>query len=112
MKRIAIISLLAVFLTTNYAYATLTTEDIAQGVEKAQRGMLTQAEAEELFIRLISAVDLEEVMAGDLCPIESIVQPHQSTGCIVLLVITTLVTIFYPPLAAVFAALFAFFCGE
>jgi hypothetical protein len=110
MKRIAIISLLAVFLTTNYAYATLTTEDLAQGMEKAQQGELTQEEAEELFVGLISSVDLEEVMAGDLSSMESIIQPNQSTGCIVLLVITTLITIFYPPLAAVFAALFAFFC--
>ena len=110
MKQIAIISLLAVFLTTNYAYATLTTEDLARGVEKAKRGVLTQVEAEELFIGLISSVDLEEIMAGDLSSIESIIQPNQSTGCIVLLVITTLVTIFYPPLAAVFAALFGFFC--
>ena len=110
MKRIAIISLLAVFLITNYAYATLTTADLAQGVEKAQQGELTQEEAEELFIKLISSVNLEEVMSGDLSSIESIVQPNQSTGCIVLIIITTLITIFYAPLAAVFAALFGFFC--
>jgi hypothetical protein len=110
MKRIAIISLLAVFLLTNYAYATLTTEDLAQGMEKAKQGELTQVEAEELFIRLISSVDLEEVMSGDLSSIESIVQPNQSTGCIVLIIITTLITIFYAPLATVFSALFAFFC--
>ena len=110
MKRIAIISLLAVFLTTNYAYAILTTDDLARGVEKAQQGELTQEEAEELLIRLLSSVDLEEVMAGDLGSIESIVQPHQSTGCIVLLIITTLITIFYPPLAAIFAALSGYFC--
>jgi hypothetical protein len=111
MKRIAIIALLAVFLTTNYAYATLTTDDLARGVEKAQQGELTQEEAEELLIRLISSVDLEEVMAGDLGSIESIVQPNQSTECIVLLIITTLVTIFYAPLAPVFAALSAYFCS-
>jgi hypothetical protein len=110
MKRIAIISLLAVFLTTNYAYATITGDELTQGVEKAQRGELTQEEAEVLFVRLISSVDLEEVMAGDLSSMESIIQPAQSTECIVLLIITTLVTIFYPPLAAVFAALSAYFC--
>ena len=110
MKRIAIISLLAVFLTTNYAYATITADELTQGIEKAQRAELTQEEAEELFVRLISSVDLEEVMAGDLSSIASMVQPHQSTGCVVLIIITTLVTIFYPPLAAVFAALLAFFC--
>jgi hypothetical protein len=110
MKRIVIISLLAVFLTTNYAHATLTTEDLAQGVEKAQQGELTREEAEELFIRLISAVDIEGVLAGDLSSMESIVQPDQSTGCIVLLIITTLITIFYVPLAPVFAALSAYFC--
>ena len=110
MKRIAIISLLAVFLTTNYAYATVTTEELSQGVEKAQQGELTQEEAEELFISLMSSVDLEEVMAGNLSSIEFIVQPHQSTGCIVLLIITTLITIFYTPLAAIFAALSAYFC--
>jgi hypothetical protein len=32
MKRIAIISLLAVFLTTNYAYATLTAEEVSQAM--------------------------------------------------------------------------------
>jgi hypothetical protein len=110
MKRIAIIGLLAVFLTTNYTYAILTTEDLAQGVEKAQQGELTQEEAEELFIKLISSVNLEEVMSGDLSSIESIVQPNQSTGCIVLIIITTLITIFYTPLAPVFAALLGFFC--
>ena len=110
MKRIAIISLLAVFLITNNVYATLTTEDLAQGVEKAQKGELTQEEAEELFIKLISSVDLEEVMSGDLSSIESIVQPNQSTGCIVLIIITTLITIFYAPLAAIFAALAGYFC--
>ena len=110
MKRIAIIGLLAVFVTTNYAYATLITKDLAQGVEKAQQGELTQEEAEELFVRLISSVDLEEVMAGDLSSMESIIQPDQSTGCIVLLVITTLITIFYPPLATIIGGLFTFFC--
>jgi len=110
MKRIAIISLLAVFLTTNYAYATITADELTQGVEKAQRGELTQEEAEVLFVRLISSVDLEEVMAGDLSSMESIIQPDQSTGCIVLLVITTLITIFYPPLATIFGGLFALFC--
>lgn len=110
MKRIAIISLLAVFLTTNYAYATITAEELTQGVEKAQQGELTQEEAEELFVRLISSVDLEEVMAGDLSSMESIIQPDQSTGCIVLLVITTLITIFFPPLATIFAALVGYFC--
>jgi hypothetical protein len=110
MKRIAIISLLAVFLTTNYAYAILTTDDLAWGVEKAKQGELTQEEAEELFIGLISSVDLEEVMAGDLSSMASIIQPNQSTECIVLLIITTLITIFYPPLAAIFAALSGYFC--
>ena len=110
MKRIAIITLLAAFLTTNYAYATITADELTWGVEKAQRGELTQEDAEVLFVRLISSVDLEEVMAGDLSSMESIIQPDQSTGCIVLLIITTLVTIFYPPLAAVFAALSAYFC--
>ena len=110
MKRITIISLLAVFLTTNYAFATITADELTWGIEKAQQGELTQEEAEELFVRLISLVDLEEIMAGDLSSMESIIQPDQSTGCIVLLVITTLVTIFYPPLAAVFAALYAYFC--
>ena len=111
MKRIAIISLLAVFLITNYAYATLTSEDLAQGVEKAQQGELTQEEAEELYVALIFSIDWEAVAEGDLSSIESI-QPNLSTGCTVLLVISTLITIFYPPLAAVFAALFAFFCGD
>jgi len=110
MKRIAIITLLAVFLNTNYAYATITADELTQGVEKAQRGELTQEEAEVLFVRLISSVDLEEVMAGDLSSMESIIQPDQSTGCIVLLVITTLITIFYPPLATIFGGLFALFC--
>ena len=111
MKPIAIITLLAVFLTTNYAYAALTTDDLARGVEKAQQGELTQDEAEELFIRLISSVDLEGVLMGDLSSMEFIIQPNQSTECIVLLIITTLITIFYTPLAPVFAALSAYFCS-
>ena len=109
MKRIAIFSLLALFLTTNYAYAALITGDVGKKIEQAQYGELTQEEAEELFIQLISTVDLGEVLAGDMSSLAS-VQPYLSTGCIVLLIITTLVTIFYPPLAPVFGALFAFFC--
>ena len=110
MKRIAIISLLAVFLTTNYAYAILTTNDLARGVEKAEQGKLTQEEAEVLLIRVISSVDLEGVLKGDLSSMESIIQPNQSTECIVLFIITTLITIFYPPLAPIFAALSGYFC--
>ena len=110
MKRSAIISLLAVFLTTNYAYATLTSDELADAMEKAQNQSLTQDEAEDFFIGLISSVDLEGVLKGDLSSMESIIQPNQSTECIVLLIITTLITIFYPPLAAIFAALSGYFC--
>ena len=111
MKRIAVVTLLGIFLTTNYAYATITADELILGVEKAQQGDLTQEEAEKLFVRLICSVDLEEVMAGDLSSMESIIiQPDQSTGCIVLLVIATLLTIFYPPLAPLFTGLFTFVC--
>jgi uncharacterized protein YggL (DUF469 family) len=49
MKRIAIISLLAVFLTTNYVYATLTTEEVAQKIEQSQYQKLAQQAFEELL---------------------------------------------------------------
>ena len=110
MKRIAIISLLAVFLTTNYAYATLTAEKVSQAMERAQYGELIQDEAEELYVSILSSVDWEAVSMGDVSSIESIIQPQLSTGCIVLLIITTLLTIFFPPLASTFAALYERFC--
>ena len=59
MKRIAIISLLAVFLITNYAYATFPLEELAQTIEKGQHEELTQEEVDELFIAMIASVDWE-----------------------------------------------------
>jgi len=63
MKRIAIISLLAVFLTTNYAYATFNTEKLAQTIERAQYEELTQEEAEEFLIAAINAIN-PEILEG------------------------------------------------
>jgi len=59
MKRIAIISALAVFLFTNYAYATLDTEKLAQTIERAQYGELTQEDAEEFLIAIINTINPE-----------------------------------------------------
>ena len=63
MKRIAIISMLAIFLTTNYAYATFNTEKLAQTIERAQYEELTQEEAEEFLIAAINAIN-PEILEG------------------------------------------------
>ena len=60
MKRIAVISLLAVFLTTNYAYATMPIEKLQQTLEKAQTQELTQEELEELYNEVTASIDLAD----------------------------------------------------
>ena len=90
MKRIFIISLLALFLTTSYAYATLSAAEMAQTLEKAQHQELTQDEIEELIFAIIALVDLEEIMAGDYSSIESIIQPNQSIACVLLYLVALL----------------------
>jgi hypothetical protein len=50
MKRIVIINVLAVFLITNYAYATFPIEKVYQKIAKAQIQKLTQDDIEELYI--------------------------------------------------------------
>ena len=57
MKRSAIISMIAVFLTTNYAYATIPIEELSQKIETLQYQKLTQEEVENLFISIISSID-------------------------------------------------------
>jgi len=60
MKRIAIISLLAVFLTSNYAYAIIPIEELAQKIEKAKYQELTREEVEQLYVDLITSIDSED----------------------------------------------------
>ena len=78
MKRIAIIGLLAVFLTTNYAYATLTAKELTQTMEKAQHGELTQEKAEEFLITIINSIH-PEVLGGietnqeDICLMSGVI---------------------------------------
>ena len=57
MKRIAIISLVVVFLTANYAYATFPLEEFAERIENSQYQEMTQEEIEEIFVALLSAID-------------------------------------------------------
>ena len=85
MKRIAFISLIAVFLTANYAYATFPIEELAQKMEQAQYQELTQEELEELFITFITSVDWENMESFTVDPIylEELQQidPNQSFLC-------------------------------
>ena len=90
MKRIFIISLLALCLTTSYAYATMSADEIAQTLEKAKHQVLTQDEVEELIFAIIALVDLEEIMAGDYSSLESIIQPNQSIACVLLYLVAQL----------------------
>ena len=70
MKRIAIISLLAVFLTTNYAYATITTEEVAQKIEQTQYQKLAQQVFEELLfeymINYMSLIETQQITPDDV----------------------------------------------
>lgn len=56
MKRIAVISVLAVFLITNYAYASFPVEKLYQKLEKAQTQQLTQEDVDELSQEIISSL--------------------------------------------------------
>jgi hypothetical protein len=85
MKRITTIILILALLTVNYAYATMSANEIAQTIERAQHEQLTQKEVEELLITIITLVDLEEIMLGDFSSIETIIQPNQVGFCIFLL---------------------------
>ena len=71
MKRIAIISLIAVFLTANFAYANLSLEQLAEQIENTQYQEMTQEEAEALFITILDtmATNLsdESIEPCDLC---------------------------------------------
>ena len=55
MKRIAIISLLAVFLSTNYAYATLNAKEVAQKIEQAHYQKGAEQEVEKLVFEFLSS---------------------------------------------------------
>jgi hypothetical protein len=54
MKRIVIICLLAVFLSTNYASATLTAENVTHFLEKAQLQELTREDVESFYNELMT----------------------------------------------------------
>ncbi len=60
MKRIAIVSLLSVFLTTNYAYAAFPVEKLYQKIEKAQTQELTREDIDELYNDVIASMDSED----------------------------------------------------
>lgn len=60
MKRITIISLLAVFLTTNYAYAAFPVEKLYQKIEKAQTQELTREDMEELYNEVITSLKADD----------------------------------------------------
>jgi hypothetical protein len=59
MKRIVIICLLAIFLATNYSYATLTDVQVTQFVEKAQSQELTQEDVAAFYNELMTDIDTE-----------------------------------------------------
>ena len=65
MKRIAIISLLAVFIITNYAYATSPIDELAQQVEQKCYQEITQEEIEEVFNIVMNSVDWEALQQDD-----------------------------------------------
>ena len=57
MKRIAIISLVIIFLTTNYAYATFPLEELYGQMGNTLYQEMAQEEMEEMFIALLSLID-------------------------------------------------------
>lgn len=103
MKRIAIISLIAVFLTANYAYATMSLEELAYQIEPTQE--LTQEEAEILFVALLSAVDMESIDLEGINVCSALIR--LAYACYALSIV------FYPFFAGesvIFLALFILFC--
>ena len=58
MKKLAVISLIIVFLTGQYAFASCPYESLSQTNEAQE---LTQEEMEELVINLLSTIDNEEL---------------------------------------------------
>jgi hypothetical protein len=61
MKRVAIISLLTLFLTTNYAYAAFPVKKFIQTMEKAQAQQLMQEDIDELYVAVISSIASDDV---------------------------------------------------
>ena len=57
MKRISIISLLVVFITANYAYATFPLEELGKQMGDKQYQEMAQEEIEEICIALLSSTD-------------------------------------------------------
>ena len=57
MKRIAIITLILVFLLANYTYATFPLEKFAERIENSQYQEMTQEEIEEIFFAVPSSID-------------------------------------------------------
>jgi hypothetical protein len=69
MKPIAIISLISILLTTNYAYATFPTQELVQKINQAQYQKRIQEEVEELLFTIIASVDGETLaMNADILP--------------------------------------------
>jgi len=75
MKRIVTICLVALMLTTNYAYATLSTEELSPTIEAALNEKQIQLQIEELFAAVIMSIidsdgieglSLQELSAGKL----------------------------------------------
>jgi hypothetical protein len=58
MKKLAVISLIVMFLTGQYAFASCPYESLSQTNEAQE---LTQEEMEELVINLLSSIDMEEL---------------------------------------------------
>lgn len=85
MKRIAIISLIVMFLTVQYAYATCSFENIPT-IEEAQE--LTQDQVGEIFIDLLCSIDLESFEEIDVNEIGmdnlGSIEPHQLLICLFL----------------------------
>jgi hypothetical protein len=66
MKRIALITLLAVFLATNYAYAAFPIEKLYPKIEKAQTQELTQEDFEELYTDFISCIGADDIASQSI----------------------------------------------
>ena len=101
MKRIAIISLIAAFLTTNYAYATIPIEELSHNIKKLQYHKLTQKEVESLIIDIISTMDLDnqEQTLFFLESLPQVLETQPLQGCFFESAIYSLLRIFFISLA-------------
>ena len=92
MKRIAIVSLVVVFLTVQFAYATCPLEEFSKRIKTSQYQEMTQDEVEELFVAFLSSIDWETLDWEVL--VEQVIETHDNGSYLLLCNIFVSLTVY------------------